>query len=74
MPPNADEIKLRSYLIWENEGRPHGRDTGHWLQAEAELATEVPKASTARKSAATKPKSKKAPKASTPTKRKPKLN
>lgn len=28
----------RAYLIWENEGRPHGRDAQHWAQAEAEAA------------------------------------
>ena len=51
----------RAYAIWESEGRPHGRDTEHWLQAERELATATdppPKPSPksrARKAAAKKP-------------------
>ena len=31
-------IRELSYLIWEREGRPHGRGLEHWLQAEAELS------------------------------------
>jgi hypothetical protein len=31
-------IRERSYLIWEREGRPHGRGAEHWLQAETELS------------------------------------
>jgi hypothetical protein len=30
-------IAERAYQIWEREGRPHGRDMDHWLQAEREL-------------------------------------
>jgi Protein of unknown function (DUF2934) len=33
-------IQERSYLIWEREGRPHGRNLEHWLKAEAELSAE----------------------------------
>ncbi len=33
----ADRIRRRAYEIWEEQGRPHGRDQEHWLQAEAEL-------------------------------------
>lgn len=33
----ANDIALRAYLLWENEGRPEGRAFDHWLQAEAEL-------------------------------------
>jgi hypothetical protein len=32
------QILRRAYEIWENEGRPHGRDKDHWFLAEAELA------------------------------------
>jgi hypothetical protein len=32
------QILRRAYEIWENEGRPHGRDQIHWLLAEAELS------------------------------------
>ena len=34
------EIRTRSYLLWEAEGRPRGRDVEFWLRAEAELAAE----------------------------------
>jgi len=30
-------IELRAYLIWESEGRPHGREKEHWHRAEAEI-------------------------------------
>ncbi|HEY0281106.1 MAG TPA: DUF2934 domain-containing protein [Rhizomicrobium sp.] len=38
--PSEDEIRIRSYLIWEREGRPEGKAAEHWLQAKAELETE----------------------------------
>jgi hypothetical protein len=31
-------IRERTYAIWEDEGRPHGKDLEHWLRAEAEMA------------------------------------
>jgi hypothetical protein len=34
------EISARARAIWEQEGRPEGRDKEHWLQAEAELRQE----------------------------------
>ena len=55
MAPNTEALQLRSYSIWENEGRPHGRDMDHWLQAEAELATEAAKAPKPKKTKSTKP-------------------
>jgi hypothetical protein len=30
-------IRERAYAIWEEEGRPEGRDLDHWLRAEADL-------------------------------------
>ncbi len=30
-----DEIKMIAYQIWEEEGRPEGRDAEQWLKAEA---------------------------------------
>jgi hypothetical protein len=33
-------IRERSYLIWEQEGRPEGRHLDHWLRAEHELVAE----------------------------------
>ncbi|MFC4346842.1 DUF2934 domain-containing protein [Kordiimonas lipolytica] len=35
--PPYEQIAKRSYLIWEEEGCPHGYDIDHWLQAESEL-------------------------------------
>jgi hypothetical protein len=35
---SRDAIRERAYVIWEREGRPHGRELEHWLQAESELA------------------------------------
>jgi Protein of unknown function (DUF2934) len=32
-----EEIARRAYLIWEEEGRPSGRDKEHWRLAEQEL-------------------------------------
>ncbi|MGH7789258.1 MAG: DUF2934 domain-containing protein [Candidatus Binatia bacterium] len=51
-----DAIRHRAYLIWEREGRPHGRDYEHWVQAQIELAAETrrngkPPAAPARKAA-----------------------
>lgn len=31
------ETKARAYQLWENAGRPAGRDQEFWLQAEREL-------------------------------------
>jgi hypothetical protein len=33
------QILKRAYEIWENEGRPHGRDREHWFLAETQLST-----------------------------------
>jgi hypothetical protein len=30
-------IKQRAYAIWEQEGRPHGRDEEHWKRALQEM-------------------------------------
>ena len=35
------EIRTRSYLLWEAEGRPTGRDIEFWLRAELELKAEL---------------------------------
>lgn len=37
----SDEaIRERAYHIWLREGRPHGRDFEHWVQAQVELEAE----------------------------------
>ncbi|WP_332715572.1 DUF2934 domain-containing protein [Pelagibacterium mangrovi] len=33
-----DTIRKRAHQIWENEGRPDGRDHAHWEEAEREMA------------------------------------
>ena len=38
--PKDDQIRERAYLIWVNEGRPHGRELDHWLRAKRELEQE----------------------------------
>ncbi|MGC9953084.1 MAG: DUF2934 domain-containing protein [Rhizomicrobium sp.] len=38
--PSEDEIRIRSYLIWERDGRPEGKSEEHWLRAKAELEAE----------------------------------
>lgn len=32
-----EAVRLRAYQIWDREGRPHGLDQEHWLQALKEL-------------------------------------
>jgi hypothetical protein len=39
--PTQAEIAARAYKIWEQEGRPHGRDFEHWLEAEREISGTV---------------------------------
>ena len=33
--PDDATIRDRAYRIWEEEGRPEGRDTEFWMRAEA---------------------------------------
>jgi hypothetical protein len=35
--PSHAEIALAAYYLWEQEGRPHGRDGDHWRQATEQL-------------------------------------
>lgn len=37
IPPTHEEIAAYAFQLWEAEGRQHGRDMDHWLQAEAHL-------------------------------------
>ncbi len=38
MAEDRDErLRARAYALWEQEGRPHGREADHWAAAEAEL-------------------------------------
>ena len=38
--PTQEEIAICAHSIYEKEGRPNGRATQHWLQAEAQLIAE----------------------------------
>jgi len=44
-------IRERAYYLWEQDGRPHGRDLEYWSRAAAE-ATAKPKRARAAKAAA----------------------
>ena len=38
--PADGRIRQRAYLIWVDEGRPHGRELDHWLRAKWEVEQE----------------------------------
>lgn len=70
MSADKGQIEQLAYHLWEEEGRPEGRDVDFWLRAEARLAAPAaaakgngaakPKADKPAKAAA-KPKAEKAP-------------
>ncbi len=35
-------IRQRAYAIWEEEGRPHGREWDHWTKAAQEVQSLAP--------------------------------
>lgn len=37
-PSRRPEVTARAYELWEQAGRPSGRDVDFWLQAERELS------------------------------------
>jgi hypothetical protein len=42
MTAGFDEIvRARAYALWENEGRPMGRDAEHWRMSEEEARREL---------------------------------
>jgi hypothetical protein len=45
-----DQIAQRAYELWERDGRPDGKATDHWLQAEAMLRSSQPAGAPARTS------------------------
>ena len=69
-----DEIRLRSYFIWESEGYPPGKDEDHWLRAEAELLAESATPKSRKKSLGSGTTVKKAKSKSSVTKGKSKTN
>lgn len=36
--PTEEQIQHAAYLLWVEEGRPEGRDCGHWFAARELLA------------------------------------
>lgn len=41
MNEREENIRRRAYEIWEQEGRPHGQDMKHWLQAFKEFGDQA---------------------------------
>jgi hypothetical protein len=37
MAENAQKIRDRAYQLWEEQGRPEGRETDHWAEAERQV-------------------------------------
>lgn len=37
---DEEKIKIRAYLLWEQEGCPEGKHLDHWEAAEKELSKE----------------------------------
>jgi len=66
---SEDVVRIRAYQIWEREGRPHGRDYEHWVQAQVELESEAAKDNGDRRVAAARSAPARKEKASLPTNR-----
>lgn len=47
MDKNEDSIRRRAYEIWEQEGRPHGKELEHWLRAFKEFGSKAEQSKTA---------------------------
>jgi hypothetical protein len=39
-PPDIERIRVRAHQIWEEQGRPEGRDKENWQEAERQLQIE----------------------------------
>ena len=39
--PSDEQIRIRSYLLWEREGRQEGKSGEYWQRAKTELETEM---------------------------------
>lgn len=44
--PTQAEVAQRAYQLWTEQGSPHGRDIGFWLEAEQQLMADAVKAKT----------------------------
>jgi hypothetical protein len=38
--PKREEIATLAYFLWEEEGRPSGKDVEHWLSAMAHVCAD----------------------------------
>jgi hypothetical protein len=63
---SREMIEVRAYEIWEQEGRPHGRDVEHWMKAAEELEPANDSAPKGKTKAAVKPKTVKSAAAAAP--------
>lgn len=59
-------IRDHAYRLWEQEGRPHGRELDFWLTAEAQVSDAVAPAAPAKAKAPAKPKAAATPAAAKP--------
>jgi hypothetical protein len=41
LPGFAELVRNRAYALWENEGRPFGRDAEHWRLSEEAIRTDL---------------------------------
>jgi hypothetical protein len=53
--PTHDEIALSAFLAWQKDGRPHGTDFDHWIEAERRLRAQHQKQADAAAAQAAKP-------------------
>lgn len=65
MAVSEEWIKNRAYALWEEEGRPHGKDTEHWERAAQEYTSMNGAAQTAKPARKTKASEAKTPKTAT---------
>jgi hypothetical protein len=73
MNEREEKIRRRAYEIWEQEGRPHGQDMKHWLQAFKEFGQQADNASKlTAKAKSAKPRAAPKPAADKPTAKKTK--
>lgn len=42
--PSQADVAQRAYQLWVEQGSPHGRDIGFWLEAEQQLMADVAQA------------------------------
>lgn len=41
MPGKEERVRARAYELWESEGRGHGSDERHWLEATRQVEAEI---------------------------------